>query len=119
MLHYNMYKGNDKKKQTQLKKMINKIRMQSNNITSDDVDKYSTKEEKAKAIEFNNPRYVPMAIISLRKEQEMLGYGRGKLSRYDHECLQLARKSPYPRTKQLDWEIYRAEEMIKLAAASA
>lgn len=114
-----MYKGNDKKKQAQLKKMINKIRMQSNNLTWDDVDRYSTKEEKTKALETQNPMYVPMAIISLRKEQEMLGYGIGKLNRYQHECLQLARKSPYPRTKQLDWEMYRAEAMIKLAAASA
>ena len=33
--------------------------------------------------------------------------------------LLLARKSPYPRTKQLEWEIYRAERMIKLAEAAA
>lgn len=109
----------NKSNKAQLDKMIRKIRMQRNNITWDDVDRYSTKEERAKAIETGNAMYVPMAIISLRKEQEMLGYGMGKLSRYDHDCLQLARKSPYPRTKQLNWEMYRAEEMIKLAAASA
>ena len=95
-------------KKAELNKMINKIRMEGKNITWEDVDRYSTKEEKAKALEKKNPMYVPMAIISLRKEQEMLGYGVGKLSRYQHECLQLARKSPYPRTKQLEWEIYRA-----------
>ena len=106
-------------KKAELNKMINKIRMEKNNITWDDVDRYSTKEEKAKALETQNPMYVPMAIISLRKEQEMLGYGIGKLNRYQHECLQLARKSPYPRTKQLEWEIYRAEHMIKLAEAAA
>ena len=87
--------------------------MQSNMLTSKDVETYTTKEEIAKSLN------VPMAIISLRKEQEMLGYGRGKLNRYQHNCLQQARASPYPRTKQLDWEMYRAEEMIKLAAASA
>jgi len=107
------------KAKAELNKMINKIRMESKNITWDDVDRYSTKEEKAKALETKNPMYVPMAIISLRKEQEMLGYGIGKLSRYQYQCLQLARKSPYPRTKQLEWETKRAEYMIKLAAASA
>jgi len=106
-------------KKEEMNKTINKIRMQRNNVTWDDVDRYTTKEEKAKALETGNPMYVPAAIISLRKEQEMLGYGRGKLSRYDHQCLQLARKSPYPRTRQLNWEMYRAEEMLKLAAASA
>jgi len=109
----------NKTNKAQINKMVLKIRMQKNNLSWDDVDRYTTKEEKAKAKETGNPMYVPAAIISLRKEQEMLGYGRGKLSRYDHDCLQLARKSPYPRTRQLNWEMYRAEEMIKLAAASA
>ena len=85
------------------KRRINRSEMLK--CTSKDVETYSTKEEIAKSL------YVPMAIISLRKEQEMLGYGRGKLNRYQHKCLQLARTSTYPRTKQLDWE--------KLAAASA
>jgi len=106
-------------KKAQIDKMVLKIRMQKNNLTWDDVDRYTTKEEKAKAVETKNPMYVPAAIIAMRKEQEMLGYGIGKLNRYEHDCLQLARKSPYPRTRQLNWEIYRAEEMIKLAAASA
>mgnify|MGYP003145176809 CR=1 FL=1 len=106
-------------KKEEINKMINKIRMERNHLTWDDVDRYTTKEEKAKALETGVPMYVPAAIISLRKEQEMLGYGIGKLNRYEHDCLQLARKSPYPRTRQLNWEMYRAEEMIKLAAASA
>ena len=35
-------------KKAELNKMINKIRMEKNNITWDDVDRYSTKEERQK-----------------------------------------------------------------------
>ena len=51
-------------KKAELNKMINKIRMEGKNITWEDVDRYSTKEEKTKALEKKNPMYVPMAIIS-------------------------------------------------------
>jgi len=92
----------------------------SNTLTWDDVDRYTTKEEKVKALETGNPMYVPVAIISLRKEQELLGYGIGKLSKGESQAFSIAlaeKHSPnfyYPRSRQVSYE-YK----LKLEAAAS
>jgi hypothetical protein len=101
----------------------------SDTLTWDDVDRYTTKEEQAKALEVRKLLIVPFAIISLRKEQEQLGYGIGTLSKGESRAFSIAlaeKHSPnfyHPRSRQVSYEYKLELEARKLklkeAAASA
>ena len=90
------------------------------NLTWDDVDRYTTNEEKAKAKKLGLLVIVPFAIIAMRKEQEQLGYGIGKLSKGESRALSIAlaeKHSPnfyHPRSRQTYYE-YK----LKLEAAAS